>query len=610
MSAEGVKTMVSEDIRRRAKHFVENETQFHLGFLPTEQSNPATANLSEVMNADVTKGIDMLLAVDAGMARRIKEVIAGGEFLAMRRSMVASVLAGGRIIFSGCGATGRLSILLDACWRDFWRRANEQPVLTKHFDLHEMEDRTFSVMTGGDRALIRSVENLEDYASLGAEQMREIGVSQYDTLVAITEGGETSSVLGTASYALEAGAKVFLAFNNPADLLASRIERSGKLINDPRVTVLDLCCGPMAVAGSTRMQATSIEQLVVICAMELALRDLLGAKLSPGELASLGFEEIGEHTFVKWFENTVEQLRSNNALDAISQAAMLEARTYEQGALVTYLANDYILDILTDTTERAPTFMLPPFRKSDDTLSPPSWAFVKNPRLDTPRAWEAMLRRAPRGIDWPAQMYREHGATEAMCKNPPRLSNEEILKYDIGNEKNASRWENANSTGVAVLVGEEVNTIGCNGSDFIRAMNSMMDDSCQTRVILAIGPKPTNAPSMVRAIHVECPLPKTALRIVEHLATKLVLNTISTSTMVLMGRVYGNWMAFAETSNKKLVDRSVRLIQQFTGLDYESACQELYITLDEIASKEPGAHQPIPPTVVTVERIKVRKQQT
>ena len=33
---------ISESARQKARDFIENEKQFHLGFLPTEQSNPIT----------------------------------------------------------------------------------------------------------------------------------------------------------------------------------------------------------------------------------------------------------------------------------------------------------------------------------------------------------------------------------------------------------------------------------------------------------------------------------------------------------------------------------------------------------------------------------------
>jgi len=58
-------------------------------------------------------------------------------------------------------------------------------------------------------------------------------------------------------------------------------------------------------------------------------------------------------------------------------------------------------------------------------------------------------------------------------------------------------------------------------------------------------------------------------------ATKMVLNMISTATMVSMGKVYGNLMVDLMAVNEKLVDRGTRIIQKITGLDYDSAEEAL-----------------------------------
>lgn len=46
---------MSEKSKNAALHFIENETQFHLGFLPTEQSNPLTKNLDRDFAESVEK---------------------------------------------------------------------------------------------------------------------------------------------------------------------------------------------------------------------------------------------------------------------------------------------------------------------------------------------------------------------------------------------------------------------------------------------------------------------------------------------------------------------------------------------------------------------------
>jgi len=54
-------------------------------------------------------------------------------------------------------------------------------------------------------------------------------------------------------------------------------------------------------------------------------------------------------------------------------------------------------------------------------------------------------------------------------------------------------------------------------------------------------------------------------------AQKLVLNMISTVTMIRLGRVNGNKMVNMQLSNAKLVDRGARMIVDELGLEYENA---------------------------------------
>ncbi|MFO0495285.1 MAG: N-acetylmuramic acid 6-phosphate etherase, partial [Flavobacteriia bacterium] len=54
-------------------------------------------------------------------------------------------------------------------------------------------------------------------------------------------------------------------------------------------------------------------------------------------------------------------------------------------------------------------------------------------------------------------------------------------------------------------------------------------------------------------------------------AQKLILNMISTSLMIKLGRVKGNKMVDMQLSNNKLVDRGVKMIMDETGVSYEDA---------------------------------------
>jgi N-acetylmuramic acid 6-phosphate etherase len=104
-------------------------------------------------------------------------------------------------------------------------------------------------------------------------------------------------------------------------------------------------------------------------------------------------------------------------------------------------------------------------------------------------------------------------------------------------------------------------------------------------------------------IHVPCDLPASPLGLWEHLAIKLILNTLSTATMVRMGRVIGNAMVWVSPSNKKLIDRGCRLITQQTGCTYEHACEVLHEAIEEIGRRSQTGEEVPSPVALAIERL-------
>lgn len=557
--------------RDAALQFVRSETQFHLGVLPTEQSHPATREFSRVIASDVEAGVRLLSAVDDDVPTMARRVLRGEEAGRLRVAISRALHGEGRLFISGCGATGRLAILLEAAWRRCFRGSPS------------LAGRVVSIMTGGDRALIRSIEGFEDYQSFGREQLAAAGAGPGDVLLAISEGGETSSVIGSIWEALDRGAEVCYAFNNPADLLCAHVERSREVIQEPRVLVLDLTTGPMAVAGSTRMQAVTAELLVLGAVLESVASELLGASAEP-----LG-------TSVERFEALLEALREPAAVEAVAGLIALEEGVYRQAGLVTYLTSDHLLDILTDTTERAPTFSLPPFRPRGELQAEPSWAYVADPTRTNDEAWREVLGRPPRGLDWPPETYRRLGADEALVAKSPALSAGDLLAFEIGERIDPERLHRPGSRLMVVQTGGPAEPVW-------QAARAGAHQGAEV-VGLVLGPVAPEVPEPLFQIPLR--LRQTPLRLPAHLALKLVFNTLSTGTMARLGRIEGNWMMYVETTNKKLVDRSTRLLVELGGVDYETACIALHETLAELR-RRPSTDRPVPPVVLTLERL--RKQ--
>jgi N-acetylmuramic acid 6-phosphate etherase len=548
-----------ETAAAKAQHFLDCEKPFHLGFLPTEQSNPQTEHLDELFQKDIQSGVRNLQLVDANIVEMSERIFASPQYSDLRTSMGQAISRGHHVVLSGCGATGRLSIMLETMWRKYCQSAGEK----------RWEDSVRSIMTGGDYALVRSVESFEDYAEIGRQQVREMRMCDGDVLIAITEGGETSSVLGTVDQALQAGAKVFLMFNNPASLLASHIERSRRVIENPAVTVLDLYCGPMAVAGSTRMQATTSELLVAGKALQDTLGALYHQPSDPSE-----------------FKRLLGSLASDPCVQSMADVISLEQEIYSTGGLVTYFADELLLDIFTDTTERTPTFAIPPFRKNDDSDSPPSWAFVKNPGCDTIAAWGKVLARAPNCLEWDKTFYQTLRGGEKIAASPPAISKTELYKFSIGCERDASRFRTPSMAAVVRLASEP-----------LRVDTKAFDRTIEV-VIGQVG-----EPAKEGVVSIPVTIPTSPLGLYHRLAVKLLLNTISTGTMVRMGRVKGNWMTHVVASNKKLVDRAVRLISGLCGIPYAQACHELFKSIDILDKWQATQGERPSPVAFTIEML-------
>ena len=571
--------MISESAKAKARAFIDNEMQFQLGFLPTEQSNPITATLEEDFKRSTLAGVQCLQRGDRQMPITMRHVFASSQFRSLVDAMVATLKAPSkpnnrtseqaeqsnnslpRIIFSGCGATGRLSILLESMWRDFfYRRAAE---LTE--EERKLADRSASIMTGGDFALIRSVEFFEDYAEGGRRQAAALQVGEGDTFVAITEGGETSSVLGTLKYAAEHGAKCFLVFNNPADLLRGYLDRCREAIDNPKVTVIDLYCGSMSVAGSTRMQATSSEQLLCSCALEAALCRVL---------PRFAKETAPDYTVA--FERLLAGLESDAGRKMLVEQIEFEKGVYEAGGRITYVADKCMLDLFTDNTERAPTFMIPPLRSSREKDFAQSWAFVKNPLHSTEECWSEMMRRRPRCLEFTSEDARSLGMPQSFIDNPPLIKYSDLVTYMIGNEPAPERIEGYKRAAAVVL------RFGDDSPDYVVAADRLAAAWPERRDFsLGQSIEQANNPNN-RTI----PISSSPLEIWKHLAVKLAFNCLSTGTMAAMGRIAGNWMSWVSMSNKKLIDRCIRLLVELGHVSYEDAAQRIFAAQEWVQSQD------------------------
>jgi len=511
---------MQNEARLKAEEFLQVANQFKLGALPTEQRHPLTYALADLSRRDIPAAIHIQKEIDLGV---LAAVAARGAALERLEAAIRSTLrAGNRVFFYGCGATGRLSMAIEYIWRHLHRGRSEA-------------DNVLGFMSGGDLALVHSIENFEDHPEFGARQLREIGFGADDLLVCCTEGGETPSVIGATEEATRLSSrKPFFLYCNPDDVLHAEVERSRLVLENPAIEKICLFVGPMALSGSTRLQASTALMLGAGCALLRAADTGIAA---PDIAALVDFMHKTDFSFLAAFTEK-------------------ESEIYAAGDFVLYETNDYGITILTDTTERAPTFSLLGFENQNNPARTPSLSYFCLPQTSgADEAWREILLRAPITIEW--------DELKAIA------GRERLMGFDFSANARAQRE--------ALIAPHKL---------YRFVIERQGDDIVFT---LAGHTHRVN----VKGLH----------PFFEHLFLKMALNMHSTLVMGRGGRFESNVMTWVKPSNKKLIDRAIRYVeylllhQNVRGFSYADICYQLF----EEAQKMTPAQSVV---LLTVESLK------
>jgi N-acetylmuramic acid 6-phosphate etherase len=200
--------------------------------LPTEAINPATLAIDKLSAADI---VECMLTEDrkmlAAVHREKSRIAVGIDIItqALRRS--------GRIIFVGAGTSGRLGVLESA----------EMPP-TFGTDPSMVQ----AIMAGGQNALMRPREGIEDNYEEGARSIMRVKPSKKDVVVGVSASGMTPFVRGALTRARRAGSKIIFVTCDPATELQTFVD----------VTIAP-AVGPEVIAGSTRLKAGTATKIVL-----------------------------------------------------------------------------------------------------------------------------------------------------------------------------------------------------------------------------------------------------------------------------------------------------------------------------------------------------------
>ncbi|QUY41781.1 N-acetylmuramic acid 6-phosphate etherase [Acaryochloris marina] len=202
------------------------------GHLLTEQINPNSRNLDQLTALEL---VDLFNQEDQQL---ISAIAAAREPLAAAVEKAAQALQqGGRLFYVGAGTSGRLGVL-DA--------AECPPTFCTPPEMVQ------GILAGGQAALVKSSEALEDRADDGAAAIADRNVCETDVVVGITAGGTTPFVRGALHAANERGATTVFMACVPSDQFTIDVDIDVRLL-----------VGPEILAGSTRLKAGSVTKLAL-----------------------------------------------------------------------------------------------------------------------------------------------------------------------------------------------------------------------------------------------------------------------------------------------------------------------------------------------------------
>jgi N-acetylmuramic acid 6-phosphate etherase len=204
----------------------------NLELLTTESRNEQTMRIDTANPLEILR---MMNEQDQLVALAVQDVLTDVE--AAVQFVFESFQKGGRLIYLGAGTSGRLGVL-DAveCPPTF----STDPEMVQ------------GLIAGGEGAFLKAVEGAEDNPDLGVTDLKNLGLTENDTVIGIAASGRTPYVIGALRYARSIGAKtVALSCNKNAAISKEADQR------------IEVIVGPEVLTGSTRLKAGTAHKMIL-----------------------------------------------------------------------------------------------------------------------------------------------------------------------------------------------------------------------------------------------------------------------------------------------------------------------------------------------------------
>ena len=200
--------------------------------MTTETRNSESENLDCMSSLEI---VTLMNREDAKIAPAVKDRLP--DIAKAVDICVSSLERGGRIIYMGAGTSGRLGAI----------DAAECPPT-----FGVSPDTVIGLIAGGNQIGISLNNDKEDSPECGKADLREIGLTDRDTVIGIAASGRTPYVIGGLDYAAELGCNtVSIACNN------------NSIIGKHASLAIEVIVGPEVLTGSTRLRAGTCQKMIL-----------------------------------------------------------------------------------------------------------------------------------------------------------------------------------------------------------------------------------------------------------------------------------------------------------------------------------------------------------
>ncbi|SFM14132.1 N-acetylmuramic acid 6-phosphate etherase [Salibacterium qingdaonense] len=198
----------------------------------TEERNNKTMNLDEMSTHGI---LQIMNQEDESVTKSVnKEIDHIEEVVSM---VIDAFTRGGRLIYIGAGTSGRLGIL-DAveCPPTF----GTEP------------EKVQGLIAGGQDAMMKAVEGAEDDPQLAEADLKNLHLTEKDTVIGLAASGQTPYVIGGLQYSSKIGA-------HTASISCNKNAPCSRYADTP----IEIEVGPEILTGSTRLKAGTAQKLAV-----------------------------------------------------------------------------------------------------------------------------------------------------------------------------------------------------------------------------------------------------------------------------------------------------------------------------------------------------------